>query len=101
MTIDITQKIKISKYRLSKANVRTNKNIVKNNPSSVNHRFYGQWVSGYITDEYAEENRKLISILEKLTKNYTDDQINHLIDIFTACSRYELCFWDMAWNMNK
>jgi len=74
------------------------KNIVKNNPSSVNHEFYGQWVCGYITEEYAKENQNLISVLEKLTKNYSDEQISHLIDIFTACSRYELEFWNMAWN---
>jgi len=75
-------------------------NIVKNNPSSVEHEFYGEWIQGYISSDYCKENMFLISMLEKLTENYTEQQIQHLIDIFVACSRYELAFWDLAWNMS-
>ena len=27
-----------------------------------------------------------------------NQQLQHLTDIFLACSRYELAFWDMAWT---
>lgn len=77
------------------------KNIVKNNPDSLNHPFYGEWVGGYASDEYAEENRALLDALNRLTENYTEKQIAHLVDIFVACSRYELGFWEMSWNMSK
>ena len=30
--------------------------------------------------------------MNQLTKDYTEKQIQHLIDIFVACSRYELAF---------
>lgn len=36
------------------------KNIVKNNPESINDKFYGDWVKGYASDAYAEENIILI-----------------------------------------
>ena len=77
------------------------KNIVKNNPSSVDDEFYGDWVKGYISDGYAAENAVLLEVMDSLTEEYTDQQIQHLTDIFVACSRYELAFWEMAWNMDR
>ena len=77
------------------------RNIVKNNPNSVNHEFYGDWIKGYASDEYSKENVELIKMLEKLTEHYTDEQKQHIVDIYVACSRYELAFWDLSWNMSK
>ena len=77
------------------------KNIVKNNPSSVDDEFYGDWVKGYISDGYAAENAVLLEVMDSLTEEYTDQQIQHLTDIFVACSRYELAFWEMAWNIDR
>lgn len=74
-------------------------NMVKNNPDSVNHSFYGDWVKGYSAQSYSKENRYLIDMLEKMTETYTEKQKQHIVDIFVACSRYELNFWNMAWNM--
>ena len=76
------------------------KNIVKNNPDAVNHSFYGEWVKSYSSQEYCDGNIRLINMLEKLTLHYTEKQKQHIEDIFVACSRYELAFWDMAWNMS-
>lgn len=73
------------------------KNIVKNNPDAVNHAFYGEWIRGYSSSEYAEENKLLLKALNDLTAAYTENQIRHLVDIFVACSRYELAFWEMSW----
>ena len=36
-----------------------------------------------------------------MTKDYNEKQLKHLEDIAIACSRYELMFWEMAWNMSK
>lgn len=77
------------------------KNMVKNKPDCVNDRFYGEWVVNYISDRYSRDNKVLIDMLNKLTVDYSEKQINHLIDIFTVCSRYELNFWEMAWNLSK
>ena len=51
---------------------------------------YGRWVRGYITPRYTGNNVILKDMLERLTKDYTEEEI------FTACSRYEASFWDMA-----
>ena len=77
------------------------KRIVENNPASVDHPFYGEWVKGYSSDEYAKENATLMAHLNRLTENYSEKQVQHLIDIFVACSRYEEKFWDFSWDMSK
>ena len=75
------------------------KNIVKNCPTSIYDGFYGDWIRGYISEGYSEENQILLEEMNRLTENYTEKQILHLIDIFVACSRYELAFWEMSWTM--
>lgn len=77
------------------------KKIARNNPEAAGHDFYGQWVQGYSSKEYANENVVLLDTLNRLTEHYTEQQVNHLADIFVACSRYELAFWEMSWNMSK
>ena len=74
------------------------KKIVENNPNSINDEFYGDWIKGYASNEYASGNIILIETMNQLTKDYTKKQIQHLIDIFVACSRYELAFWQMSWD---
>lgn len=77
------------------------KRIIENNPDSVNHPFYGEWIKGYASDAYTKENINLMAHLDRLTENYTEAQIQHLIDIFVISSRYEEKFWDLSWNMSK
>ena len=75
------------------------RNIIKNDPNAVDHDFYGEWIKGYASDEYRAENAKLMEMLESLTVHYTDEQKQHIFDIYVTCSRYELAFWELAWNM--
>lgn len=77
------------------------KNIVRNDPASTDNEFYGDWIKGYASDGFAEGNVILLAELNRLTEAYTDKQVQHLIDIFVACSRYELAFWEMSWTLSK
>ena len=72
--------------------------IVEENPGAPEHPFYGRWVRGYITERYTHNNVVLKEMLERLTKDYTEEQLQYLEEVFTACSRYEASFWDMAWE---
>lgn len=72
--------------------------IVTNYPNADQHEFYGEWVQGYASEDYAAENRKLVAYMERLSEGYTESQLARLTNIFVACSRYESMFWDMAWN---
>ena len=77
------------------------KKIVANRPESVDDPFYGDWIRGYASDEYAAGNVILIETLDRLSAHYAEEQLRHLEDIFIACSRYEMAFWQMAWEMRQ
>lgn len=77
------------------------KNMVKNKPDSVDDEFYGTWIRGYASEEYEDGNVILLDTLNRLTKNYTEEQVQHLVDIFVACSKYEMAFWEMSWHMKE
>ena len=77
------------------------KTILKRNPAAIDHPFYGDWVRGYADPHYSDANVLLLDTLNELTINYDEKHLQHLADVFVACSRYELAFWDLAWNMSK
>ncbi len=76
------------------------KHMVQTHPACLYHEFYGEWVAGYASDDYAAENMALIRALNRLTEQADPAQRQHLTDIFIACSRYEALFWDLSWGMN-
>lgn len=73
--------------------------IAEENPDSLHHPFYGEWVQGYANDSYHEENLVLISLMDRLAEGYSEEELSRLTEIFVICSRYEKAFWDMAWEM--
>ena len=68
-------------------------------PGALEHPFYGEWVRGYSSEEYAATNDALIHLMNRLAKDAPEEQVKYLTDIFVNCSRYELGFWQMAWDM--
>lgn len=80
---------------------RIAKKILENNPDSLRDSFYGDWIRTYTSDEYAAGNVILLDTLDALSTHYSEKQLQHLVDIFIACSRYELAFWQMAWEMKS
>lgn len=68
-------------------------------PGAAEHPFYGEWIRSYSSEEYAATNQGLIALMDELAADATEDQRSYLTDIFVNCSRYELAFWDMAWEM--
>lgn len=74
------------------------KNILKRSPNSVDNA-YGQWIKSYVSDTYSNENAALFNAVEKLVEGYTEKQKQHIVDILVICAKYELEFWNMAWNM--
>ena len=70
-------------------------------PGAADHPFYGEWIQGYASEDYTATNQALIELMDELATGATEDQIAHLTDIFVNCSRYELGFWDMAWELHQ
>lgn len=68
-------------------------------PGAAEHPFYGEWIQGYASSEYHATNQALIQLMDELASEASKEQVDYLTDIFVNCSRYELGFWDMAWEM--
>lgn len=68
-------------------------------PGAAEHPFYGEWIRGYASDSYAATNHSLIELMDALAADASGEQLAQLTDIFVNCSRYELGFWDMSWEM--
>ena len=58
----------------------------------------GDWIRGYASEEYAEFNKGLMEMTNRLTAGISEEAYEHLERIFVDCSRFETGFWDMAWN---
>ena len=70
-------------------------------PGAADHPFYGEWVQGYASPGYHAANLELIDLTERLAEGLDEARLQHLVDVFVNCSRYELLFWDMAWEMRS
>ena len=70
-------------------------------PGAAEHPFYGEWIKSYASKEYAAVNDALIKLMDDLTEGASEDQLCYLTEIFVNCSRYELGFWDMSWEMRE
>lgn len=67
-------------------------------PGAKEHEFYGAWVQSYTSMQYRQDNEVIIEMVDRLAKDYNEDQLKNLERIIVNCSRYEYMFWDMAWN---
>lgn len=70
-------------------------------PGAAEHPFYGEWIRGYASEEYAATNQALIELMDSLAADAGEEQMAYLTDVFVNCSRYELGFWDMAWDVQS
>lgn len=77
------------------------KKMLENRPEAINDEFYGDWIRGYASERYSQDNRVLLEMTDRLTKDYTEAQLAHLTEIFVICSRYEMAFWQMAWELKE
>nr|WP_326127568.1 thiaminase II [uncultured Oscillibacter sp.] len=68
-------------------------------PGAAEHPFYGEWIQGYASRDYDAANRALIELMDRLAAGAPEEELKYLEEIFVNCSRYELGFWDMAWEL--
>ncbi len=67
-------------------------------PGAAEHPFYGAWIQGYAARDYQDANAALVDLMDELAGDCAGAAYRRLEEIFVTCSRFELGFWDMAWN---
>ncbi|AKA69648.1 thiaminase II [Clostridium scatologenes] len=70
-------------------------------PGALEHKFYGEWIKGYISKEYEKETLWLLDLVNNIAKHLSEKELDRLNEIFINCSKYELMFWDMAYNKER
>ncbi len=75
--------------------------MVRRDPSCVNHEFYGEWIRGYADPGYHEANTALRDLTALACREAGEEQTERLVEIGQRCSMYEGCFWDMAWELRR
>lgn len=65
------------------------------------HPLYGEWIQSYASEEYAASNDAMIRLMNEVAEGASEERLQHLTEIFVHCSRYELEFWNMAWEMSR
>lgn len=68
-------------------------------PGATEHPLYGEWIKSYSGPGYRAVNDALIDLMNRLAADADGARIQRLTEIFVNCSRFELGFWDMAWEM--
>ena len=75
------------------------KRMVEENPKCLENEKYGDFIGNYIRDQFCDNNAKYIELIEKLAENYSEEQIDNLVEIFVRCAEYEMRFWDLSWEI--
>ncbi len=72
--------------------------LVRQNPEAPSHPLYGEWVQGYISEEYGKTVEENIAGVDALAEGISPERKAYLTEVFRNCSRYEAGFWDMAYE---
>jgi thiaminase (transcriptional activator TenA) len=59
---------------------------------------YRSWIETYIATDYEELTRWVRGLLDRLAEDAGDDDLARMERQFMDSARYELMFWDMAWE---
>lgn len=68
-------------------------------PGAAEHPLFGEWVQGYVSEEYRRSTQDIMDVVNELGENISAEEEKKITEIFVKCSRYEKRFWDMAYSM--
>ena len=71
-------------------------NFVKNNLKS--NSFHKIWVDSYSSQEYQDVTNWLKNYVDEVGKNSNNKEIKTYKELFSMGIKYEIGFWDSAWN---
>lgn len=66
------------------------------NPQSLEHPFYGNWIKMYSSPEFTTLAGDCINLINLVTKDKPESELQDLLEIVVKTSYFEYMFWDMA-----
>ncbi|WP_044895712.1 thiaminase II [Bacillus alveayuensis] len=67
-------------------------------PGAIEHKFYGEWVKMYASEEFGQLAEWLKNLMNKLAEGKTEQELKELEDIFLTTSKFEYMFWEMSYQ---
>lgn len=74
------------------------KRLLARYPDAAAHPFFGEWVGSYTSAEYAESNRAICALVDRLTAESGPARRAEYVALLERFSWHEGRFWDMAWR---
>lgn len=71
----------------------------KDIPGALEHPFFGDWVTGYCSDEYRGEVTRILENVNRLGEGISETRKEELCDVFRKCCLYERGFWELSYDM--
>lgn len=65
------------------------------------HALYGEWIAMYSSSDFGSLTEWLMQKFDTITAQQTSTQRVHLTTIFKNALRYEILFWEMAYQEEK
>lgn len=72
--------------------------LYKNYKKGIDQNFYKDWIEVYSAKDFDDFTLQWIDYTNDLCKNLSEFEKENLIEIFMKCSKFELEFWNMAYN---
>ena len=75
--------------------------LLEKRQGAADHPFYGEWIRGYAGADFQSTNEGLITLMDRLAADVGEEKFAYLTEVFINCCRFELGFWDMAWEIRR
>ena len=62
---------------------------------------YEKWIEMYSSDEFADLAVWCRDLVDRVAAGLPEDTLRRMEDAFLTSSRYELLFWEMAWQQER
>ncbi|MCL1842722.1 MAG: thiaminase II [Defluviitaleaceae bacterium] len=74
------------------------KRLKAENADKLENNFYKKWIATYSSDDFAATYVWLCDVLDNLTSQMSEKQLENITDIFISSVEFEYLFWEMAYN---
>lgn len=66
-----------------------------------NNNYCNDWYKIYTSDYFIRDVKANFEMVDRLAKDYTEEQIQYLEEIIETCSHYEYLFWHISYNKGQ
>lgn len=74
------------------------KTLQKNCGQSIENNYFKNWIEAYAGESFEDFSVRSCELIDRLSKDCSEEEIEELLDIYVEACRYEMGFWDMSFK---